>query len=192
MGFSPFYLLYGREPRLPMDFCLGSSADALVSPDRAGLAHDVRLVEDLRNARELVLSRMDRVHRASKQRFDERRLDKSFSEGDRVLLYKPFRKLGTVEKLLHRWLGPYVVESVLSDVNNEVRLASGLKRKSEIVHVEKLKKFHVLEDELSPTDQPEPILVPRKRGRPHKDLSDSRSLQAIWLLLPRSPSHRRT
>lgn len=35
-----------------------------------------------------------------------------------------------------------MVEAALSEVNYEVRLATGRKKKPEIVHVEKLKKFH--------------------------------------------------
>ena len=141
-GFSPYYLLYGRQPRLPIDFQFGSTADAVVTQDRASLPYEKRLEEDLRNARDLVIARINNSQLKSKARFDERRISKKFEKGDLVLLYKPWRKPGTVEKLLHRYLGPYVVEAALSEVNYEVRLASGQKKKSEIVHVEKLKKFH--------------------------------------------------
>jgi hypothetical protein len=65
-----------------------------------------------------------------------------------VLFYKPFRAVGKVEKLLHRWLGPYVVVTELSEVNYEIRLASGEKKSSEIAHVERLKKFHGSLDEI--------------------------------------------
>ena len=130
-GFSPFYLLYGRHPRLPLDFEFGSTADAVVTQDRASMPHEKRLEHDLRNARDLVISRINNSQLKSKERFDKKRIFKKFEKGDLVLLYKPWRKPGTVEKLLHRWLGPYVVEAVLSEVNYEVRLATGRKKKPE-------------------------------------------------------------
>ena len=78
---------------------------------------------------------MQKVHTASKARYDDNRIEKKFTVGDLVLFYKPFRAVGKVEKLLHRWLGPYVVIAELSEVNYEIRLASGKKKSSEIQRV---------------------------------------------------------
>ncbi|KZS00093.1 Uncharacterized protein APZ42_003748, partial [Daphnia magna] len=62
-----------------------------------------------------------------------------FSPGEEVLVYKPFRKVGRAEKLLHRWLGPFVVVHRASALNYEVKRPSG--RQTELVHVVKMKKF---------------------------------------------------
>ncbi len=58
-------------------------------------------------------------------------------------MYKPFRKVKRAEKLLHRWQGPFNVIRQTTHVNYEVKLSSG-SRKSEIVHVIKMKLFHDL------------------------------------------------
>ena len=49
------------------------------------------------------------------------RRDVSYSDGDLVLVYKPVRKVGKSEKLLHRWLGPFKIVRRTSEVNYEVQ-----------------------------------------------------------------------
>ena len=57
------------------------------------------------------------VKAQQKKRYDEGRRELQFEVGDLVLIYKPIRKIGKSEKLLHRWLGPYVVINKLSAIN---------------------------------------------------------------------------
>ena len=58
-----------------------------------------------------------------------------------MLVYKPVRKVGKSEKLLHRWLGPFKVLRQTTPVNYEVVSTSG-RRKTDIVHVVRMKSFH--------------------------------------------------
>lgn len=69
-----------------------------------------------------------------------------FEAGDLVLIYKPLRKVGLAEKLLHRWMGPYRVLRQTTPVNYEVQLSDGSSR-PDIVHVVRMKKFHEREEE---------------------------------------------
>ena len=46
--------------------------------------------------------------------------NQEFKVGTSVLIYKPIRKIGKSEILLHRWLGPYEVIRRISDLNYEV------------------------------------------------------------------------
>lgn len=64
----------------------------------------------------------------------------SFKKNDLVLVYKPFRKIGKSEKLLHRWLGPFKVLRQTTPVNYKVQLESG-RGKTDIVHVVRMKPF---------------------------------------------------
>jgi hypothetical protein len=64
---------------------------------------------------------------------------KEFQPGEEVLVYKPIRRVGRAEKLLHHWHGPYVVQRNTASLNYEVKQKD--KRKTEIVHVGKMKKF---------------------------------------------------
>ena len=47
-GFSPFFLLYGREPNLPVDILLGSHPNPVWSPDFAQQPYAERLMGDLK------------------------------------------------------------------------------------------------------------------------------------------------
>jgi len=160
-GFTPFYLLYGREARIPLDLALGVSADGLLPEEEASLPHDKRLVRTLQKARQTVNLRMEHVKMKQKERYDEGRREVKFSIGDLVLIYKPIRKVGKSDKLLHRWLGPYRVIKETTPVNYEVKLCSG-KGKSDIVHVCRMKPFHQMDREWAPPN--EPSESPLKRG----------------------------
>ena len=63
-----------------------------------------------------------------------------FRKNDLVLIYKPIRKKGRSEKLLHRWMGPYIVIRQTTPVNYEVKLQVG-KQKSDIAHVGSMKPY---------------------------------------------------
>jgi hypothetical protein len=55
---------------------------------------------------------------------------KEFQPGEEVLVYKPIRKVGRAEKLLHHWHGPYVVQRKTASLNYEVKQKD--KRKTEM------------------------------------------------------------
>ena len=80
--------------------------------------------------RELVTQRLHQVHLRQKAYYDANRRETQYGEGDLVLIYKPFRKVGKSEKLLHRWLG-------------KVKKFRGSSDKTEIEHVVNIKKFNV-------------------------------------------------
>jgi len=63
-----------------------------------------------------------------------------FRKNDLVLIYKPIRKKVRSEKLLHRWMGPYIVIRQTTPVNYEVKLQVG-KQKSDIAHVGSMKPY---------------------------------------------------
>ena len=143
-GFSPFFLLYGREAILPIDVFLGAQPNPWIDVPQANVPYADRLLNDLHEARNLVRIRIQRAQEKQKQIYDAQHHDVSFQKGDVVLVYKPIRKKGRSDKLLHRWIGPYVVIRRTTPVNYEVKLQQG-RHKSDIVHVVAMKPFHVRE-----------------------------------------------
>ncbi|KAI9552541.1 hypothetical protein GHT06_020390 [Daphnia sinensis] len=96
----------------------------------------------LTNALAAVEGNTQRAQERYKAYYDSRRREAvRYAVGEKVLIYKPVRKIGRAEKLLHRWHGPYVVVRRTTLLNYEVKLADGRARKTEIVHVERFKKF---------------------------------------------------
>ena len=65
-GFSPFYLLYGREPILPADLNFGVDPNPLLLRKDASQPYAQRLREQLEAARRTVLVRMEQVKKKQK------------------------------------------------------------------------------------------------------------------------------
>ncbi|KZS08016.1 Uncharacterized protein APZ42_028148 [Daphnia magna] len=136
-GRTPFYLVYGREAVLPIDGALNADPNLVPLPDRDPSEW---AVERLQQARLEVQTRAAAVQKKQKKFNDEARSEATtYLPGEEVLIYKPIRKVGKSEKLLHRWLGPYTVIRQTTPSNYELRL--GRTVKTEIVHVERMKPF---------------------------------------------------
>ncbi|KAI9565087.1 hypothetical protein GHT06_008841 [Daphnia sinensis] len=96
----------------------------------------------LKKAFAAVEGHTQRAQKRYKAYYDSRRREAvRYAVGEKVFIYKPVRKIGRAEKLLHRWHGPYVVVRRTTPLNYEVKLADGRARKTEIVLVERIKKF---------------------------------------------------
>ena len=129
--FSPYFLLFGREPRLFIDnvLKLPSSNECLDDiivqmQDALTLAKDFTIETQCRN----------------KLFYDAKHKTHPFKYGDKVMVYTPVRRVGKSEKLLHRYFGPFIVEEITSPVN--VRVVSLDGKRGEVVHIGRLKKFY--------------------------------------------------
>ncbi len=89
-GESPFYLLYGREPRLPLDISLLPPANlSNLSPSVS--EHRARIVTTLEEARQLIASNTQRAQLRMKAQYDNIARPVTFSIGQRVWVYTPKR-----------------------------------------------------------------------------------------------------
>ncbi|CAB3982733.1 Transposon Ty3-G Gag-Pol poly [Paramuricea clavata] len=135
-GATPFEMLYGRDPRLP----LGVEPEELETEPTRGPA---KYLEDLKkrqnNMRKIVLERIEQSQKKQKRCYDSRNRAcrrKDFSTiGDTVLL-KNFRARGLNEK----YVGPYLVVDV-QDTSCEIEPLANKTRK--IVHANNLKRFSI-------------------------------------------------
>ncbi|KAG2190783.1 hypothetical protein INT47_012934, partial [Mucor saturninus] len=103
-GFSPFFLTYGREPRLPGD-PLRPFMSADLPDDPQVLATDaLTYLRNLRKAREEAESRVRTNSLQDKERWDAIMKPHSFAIGAHVLM-RHENKFG----LEYNWMGPYLV-----------------------------------------------------------------------------------
>ncbi|XP_058888002.1 uncharacterized protein LOC131738165 isoform X1 [Acipenser ruthenus] len=138
-GFSPFELLYGRQPRGILDLLRegweehkGSSKNVvkyvLLLRDRLDLVG--RLAQDnLRSAQ----------HR-QEQHYNKNARIRTFRPGDKVMLLLPSSEL----KLCAKWQGPYEVIRAIGKVNYEIRQPDR-RNEREIYHINLLKPWQARE-----------------------------------------------
>ena len=133
-GFSPFFLMFGRQVKLPIDLMYGTNR---TGPDTAaGFAQ--KLKEGLQEAYKLVREKCQAEHKRQKALYDERVHGKPFSPGDLVWLHSPAVPRGRSRKLHHPWKGPLKVVERLGESNYKIKSLQG-RKKTQIVHFDRLK-----------------------------------------------------
>jgi hypothetical protein len=134
-GYSPFYLLHGREIVLPGN----ENLKAKISTEN--LDHKRRL-ESLKSSLKLAYKAVARANRKShdnKKRYHRKAKARRFEAGELVFLHNPSIKLGLTKKFLNPWKGLYKVTNRLSDLNYEF---IGQNNKKQVVHINRLKKAY--------------------------------------------------
>ena len=96
-GFAPFFLMFGRQPRLPVDVTLGLQDEA---PPQRG-PYIQTLQDRLQQAYQIAQDRADKARDRQKQQYDVRVRDAVLHVGDRVLV----RTVGLKgkQKLADKW-----------------------------------------------------------------------------------------
>ena len=117
-GESPFYLLYGREPRLPIDTALLLPDDNLSSSVWELRA---RIVRNLEEAEQIIKSNTELAQQRMKSHYDQRSAEAPYDIGAKVWVYTPKTRKGLSKKLTHHYHGPYRIVSKLSPVHFKLR-----------------------------------------------------------------------
>ena len=129
---SPFYLLYGRDPRLPIDILTGKKTEAYTDVHSYASVITDRLYKVHKRVRDIMIN-------VNEQRLIaiENEEVPSYDIGAKVWLHDPTTKRNTSEKLTIRWNGPYTVIQRVNDVNYYIEMNG----KGQLVHVNRLKRY---------------------------------------------------
>lgn len=146
-GDTPFYLLYGRQPRLAPDVSLLPPSQLSSSVEE----HRARIVSQLETAQSMTRSNTARTQQLMKLQYDKNSADPQFEIGQRVWIYTPRAKRGLSKKLLSKWNGPFRICRKFSPVHHQVRTCDN-RLVATTVHANRLKHFY------DPADRP--ILPP--------------------------------
>lgn len=147
-GYSPFYLLHGKEPTLPIDATLGLGQHELQATSNEDVA--VHWEE----AKRIVTEREYKSKEKSKERYDATRRTQDFEPGDLVHIRMPTSKRGKTTKFVHPYHGPFRIVRRTSANDWEVESRRG---KREVVNVERLKPFIARETAYDSTPQGCPL-----------------------------------
>lgn len=133
---TPFYLMFGREAKLPIDVSL--------RPVTSQEPEAEELIERVHRCRQDVQNIISREQKRQKARFDRLHRPVDYQEDQQVMVWTPVKKKGRSTKLLHRWHGPYRIVRKLSELNYEVQISPRGKRIGYIdtIHVSRLKPYY--------------------------------------------------
>jgi hypothetical protein len=135
-GYSPFYLLHGREMMLP------GSDDLRAKVLKMSLDQD-QLLQNLKSSLRMAYKEIghsnQRSHLKNKRLYDQKAKIRSFEKGDLVYLYNPAVKRGLSRKFHRAWFGPHRVTTKVTDLNYEIVDQKGRKQ---VIHSNRLKPYH--------------------------------------------------
>lgn len=147
--FTPFFLVFARDSETMLDTLLPYIDNG----------HSTKYMDEMmgraEESRQLARTYTLLAQEKQQLRYDEHHRPATYAPGQLVLLWKPERRVGLSEKLMHRYFGPYEVTRQVSPVNYEVRLLdpdpsrSRRRQNQDIVHVLRMKPYH---PPPSPTD----------------------------------------
>ena len=134
-GYAPFYLMFGRQARIPADLMFGRETTASSS---SPADYASKLQDTLECAYDKARQNIGEKQRRQKEFYDQRIHGAPVQEGDVVWLHTPATPRGTSRKLHCPWSGPFKVIKKLSDVNYYVQHTLH-PRKKMVVHFDRLK-----------------------------------------------------
>ena len=138
-GFSPNYLVFGQENRMPIDLALGDIVE-----DRPSFDSPDEYVSDLqdrmRKAHDLVRQHLGQAAERRKDQYDAKVKPMTFEVGTWVWYYSPRRYAGKYPKWMRNYSGPYLVTKALPPCDYVIQ--KGRRSTPFVAHQDKLKTFH--------------------------------------------------
>ncbi|UYV61570.1 K02A2.6-like, partial [Cordylochernes scorpioides] len=148
-GYSPFFLMFGREPTSLLD-------DRNISVDIDKDDYDEYIkhhLDKINRTRKLVINNTIKTQERMKKNYDKKHMERSYEPGELVAVWTPIRKIGKCEKLLRKYFGPYRILKKLSNVNYLIEPKDNPGQDPLIVHVSRIKPYFERIDEVNHEDE---------------------------------------
>ena len=142
-GHSPFYILYGRNMKLPIDNQILPLPSTGV---RTADEYIQKMLPKLQLAREVAQENVRSHQEQSKNRYDTNIRVVAYKPGDKCWLYDPKTPKGKSKKLILRWHGPYFVLRQTGISNYMLADCTTKKAIPYAVNVERMKPFNDTRD----------------------------------------------
>jgi hypothetical protein len=142
--FSPFELLYGRRPTMPVDLAFHMAP--LEYMDEATYAD--YLPKFLKSAWDTATTNVNQAQAYYQQRYDQNAYPHPFKSGDRLLIHTPQPRKGISPKLQRLWIGPYEVLDTTPQ-NVRVKLTDKPNAPPQWIHVNRCKMAPISQDTTS-------------------------------------------
>ena len=136
-GYTPFFLMFGRQPHMPLDIIYGVPPDH--NQEHCQYAANIR--RTMETAYQLARENMQTSAIRQKEHYDLKVHGDKFAPGQLVWLCNPVVPKGKSKKLLAPWVGPYRVVKCLSDTVYRIQ-DTRVSRKRQVVHFDRLKPCH--------------------------------------------------
>jgi predicted aspartyl protease len=136
--FTPFYLMFLREPRMGVDI-MDETCKATEFSSPEDYARVMR--ERMQSAYQLVHGQLKSVFARAKRRYDVRVRECHVKVGDRVWYFSPRKYRNKSPKWSLQTSGPFEVMRKVNDVNYVVRRSA--RHPSFVVHIDRLRPYRV-------------------------------------------------
>ncbi|KAL1282699.1 hypothetical protein QQF64_001502 [Cirrhinus molitorella] len=152
-GFTPFELLFGRQPRGLLDVAK-EGWEQQPAPHRTVVEHVKQMRDRLDRVMPLVREHLTKAQQAQQCQYNRAAQPREFQPGDRVMVLVPTAAC----KFLATWQGPYTVLEKIGPVNYHLR-QTGRRRETQLYHVNLLKKWVGTRDQLAALAISDPVVV---------------------------------
>ncbi|UYV82700.1 hypothetical protein LAZ67_22000606 [Cordylochernes scorpioides] len=166
-GYSPFFLLFGREPMSLLD-------DDNIPIDNNMNDYDEYIenyLDKIARTRQVVINNTEKTQERMKRNYDKKHNERIYEPGHLVAVWTPVRKIGKCEKLLRKYFGPYRILKKLSNVNYLIEPKDNPGQDPLIVHVSRLKPYFERIDEEDSARRAEEVL--KSRAQKAEESSES-------------------
>jgi hypothetical protein len=173
-GYTPNFLVYGRENRAPLDLVLAVGEDEPEGVGRSPDAYVDELLQRQRWAYRFVRQHLGQAAERRKKEYDLHVRSQQFHRGEWVYYYYPRRYKGRSPKWSRMYTGPYLITRVMPPCDYVIQKSA--RSKPIMAHADKLKrcggetpKSWLVEE----SDGQEPASVPEEQEEESPEGSDT-------------------